>query len=884
MRYLSMRFNQTPIRRQQASHKSLRPCLESLQDRTLLTTFTVTNLLDSGEGSLRQAIVNANSESGPDVIRFENSLEGTIALTSGQLVITDDLTIDGPGSDDLAVSGEEASRVFAVIPEAVADALFTTPTLEIVESAPTVTIEGLTIENGLADDDLGLPVDSGFALGGGLYNLGGIVHLDDVAMIDNVASNAIAAGGALANEFGGTVTIEDSLFEGNLSEGLAIGAGGAIHSDLGTVADAPGATTIAPSLTIAESSFIENTARSLSGYFIGEETVFSGFAVGGAIINLAGSLDVNSSEFVANTIEGGPGSEGAFSGGTANGGAINSGNISPFGMAQSTLSVRRSTFLENSAISGPGVADGVAGGEASGGAITVINGGIAKLERNVFFGNLAIGESGEEDAPSGIGYGGAVAGVGGANLELRGNEFFGNQAGNTSVIESESAHPGRGGAIASFESVRGDFDTFPGAATISSSRDQFLLNTAYSLGGGIYNEGDLTVRGGRLYDNLADGLADVTVPFSLAVTAQGGAGGGGIANYGSLYVVSTKFVGNEAIGADDAVADGVFVELSSSFPGFALGGGLAHIEGFAEVRSSQFIANVAEAGDRGEGEFAAIAGGGAITNYATLILDRSLLAENLAIAGDDSTSPNHNGHALGGAINTGSLVPAFAPDDPGASLFVNNTRITNNWALGGNDNIVTDDPSTIPLADTPNHALGGGILVYQGTAEITGTKIRNNVAVGGAGGADVRGGFAVGGGAFFFNFLGGVEATVFGSQILRNTVIGAEGVDGLGGGIATGSLGAPFGAPGTLEIAGSLIAFNTAEGGNGADGLGGGIYNDVDTTLELFRTFVFGNMAIGGSGGVGIGGGIFNLGTIDLILSPIFVNMATTSDDDCFGC
>ncbi len=66
------------------------------------TTITVTNTNDSGPGSLRQALADANDG---DTINFDVSLKGqTIALTSGELVIDKSITITGPGSDQLAVS------------------------------------------------------------------------------------------------------------------------------------------------------------------------------------------------------------------------------------------------------------------------------------------------------------------------------------------------------------------------------------------------------------------------------------------------------------------------------------------------------------------------------------------------------------------------------------------------------------------------------------------------------------------------------------------------------------------------------------------------------------------------------------------------------------
>src|SRR5580704_19266869 len=78
------------------------------------SAFTVTNLADSGPGSLRQAILDANARPGPDAIDFAPGLRGTILLTSGALTITDSLAINGPGAGWLAVSGNHASRVFEI--------------------------------------------------------------------------------------------------------------------------------------------------------------------------------------------------------------------------------------------------------------------------------------------------------------------------------------------------------------------------------------------------------------------------------------------------------------------------------------------------------------------------------------------------------------------------------------------------------------------------------------------------------------------------------------------------------------------------------------------------------------------------------------------------
>jgi hypothetical protein len=69
----------------------------------LAATFTVTNTADSGAGSFRQALLDANAAVGPDTIAFNIPGAGvhTITLTSLLPLITSPVFIDGytqPGS------------------------------------------------------------------------------------------------------------------------------------------------------------------------------------------------------------------------------------------------------------------------------------------------------------------------------------------------------------------------------------------------------------------------------------------------------------------------------------------------------------------------------------------------------------------------------------------------------------------------------------------------------------------------------------------------------------------------------------------------------------------------------------------------------------------
>ncbi len=233
-------------------------------------TLTVTSLLDGGSGSLRAAILTANATPGPATIDFAPGLKGTIILSNGVLTITDDLTINGPGAKQLIVSGDGASRVFAIS-----------------GASTKVTINDLTITKGLVSEP------GGTALGAGLLNSGASVHLSKVVLSSNQATGQQAGGGAVAN-LGGTFTADHTDFLDNTATSADghVAFGGALYNDQGAVVS------------------LDHTAFS-------NDVVHGGNANGGAIGAAGGSqVTVGWSSFVGNTANGSA-DDGAFGGAIA---------------------------------------------------------------------------------------------------------------------------------------------------------------------------------------------------------------------------------------------------------------------------------------------------------------------------------------------------------------------------------------------------------------------------------------------------------------------------------------------------------------------------------------------------------------------------------------
>jgi hypothetical protein len=321
------------------------PRLESLEDRTVPSTLPVGNDFDSGPGSLRQAVLDANANPDADTIVFAKSVH-QITLTSGELAVTGDLTIQGPAANKLTVSGNHASRVFHV------------------SGGVTVTIAGLTIADGKA------------AAGGGILNeAGASLTVADCTLNNNEANDpGFAVGGAI-EDAQATLSITNCSFNHNrVSAGYA--AGGAIDIEQGS------------DTSISNCSFTQNEAvgsgvGGASGG--GAINVFGNFdntgaaktRIGGGIaIEFGSTLTLTDSTLSHNLALGGAGGSGA-PGGPGIGGGIDVGEdkVYPSTVVHSTAAVTNTTLSHNQALGGDG-GSGAAGGDGIGGGISVGSGAL----------------------------------------------------------------------------------------------------------------------------------------------------------------------------------------------------------------------------------------------------------------------------------------------------------------------------------------------------------------------------------------------------------------------------------------------------------------------------------------------------------------------------
>ncbi|MCC7510302.1 MAG: right-handed parallel beta-helix repeat-containing protein [Planctomycetes bacterium] len=226
-------------------------------------TFTVTSLTDSGAGTLRDAVTQANAAAGADDIVFATTinLPGTITLQTALPDITDDLTITGPASNDLILRRNTAAAAFRI---------FTIP-------AATVEISHLWMLDGRVAGTAGTSAEGGC-----------IRHAGNLVIRDCVIANCNAVG-----------------FDGGTTLNGEDGAGGAIFS--------------AGDLTLDGVAIVDCAATGGGTSFA---MALAGDGRGGAVIHTSGLMILRNSQLSDCTAQAGDSIGGGGIDGTAEGGAI----------------------------------------------------------------------------------------------------------------------------------------------------------------------------------------------------------------------------------------------------------------------------------------------------------------------------------------------------------------------------------------------------------------------------------------------------------------------------------------------------------------------------------------------------------------------------------
>ncbi len=327
-------------------------------------TFTVTNINDSGAGSLRQAILNANAAAGDDSIAFDSSFNIPRTITVGGTLMTitgsGALTINGPGINLLTVNGNNASRIFEV-------------SNLIPATLGTITFSNLTIANAFA-------VSSGDGTGAGIGINNGAFSPEAsfvAVVINNVLfknnSGGVNPGGGIGCSRMSSITVNNSVFTGNSANG-----GGAISTGTGIGQC---------SITVTNSSFYENQTNTSGAT---ATTITFGGNPGTAVYSITGSSFYNNGS--------GDGYYTALMQSTAINSTITNTTFAKNNnvgatvvLSLGTLTMTNVTIAKNTAAS-----DNVPGG------ISLVNAAILKMGNSILAGNTS--PSGENNIDAGGGF------------------------------------------------------------------------------------------------------------------------------------------------------------------------------------------------------------------------------------------------------------------------------------------------------------------------------------------------------------------------------------------------------------------------------------------------------------------------------------------------
>jgi hypothetical protein len=538
--------------------------LEVLEDRSVPSTFTVSNLLDSGAGSLRAAIGLAGNG---DTITFAPALHGTITLAS-ELTISNGIAINGPGAQKLSVSGGNASRIFDVSGSAGVSIAGLTLTEGRATTGGAILVEG-SASLSISDCALAGNEALGNAAGGGF---GGAIEDDSsvalavtnsifvankavaVGANDPIVSTAyvFAAGGAIDLSLAGTghATISNSLFADNEALGGSPGAsagGGALSNS-----SAVGAT-----LTVTGCTIVDNAATGAAG---GDGTTNFGSGQGGGI-NSIGALTVRNSIVADNLARGAPlasnvvPSQQVLSNTATAGGGIFCLDLASF-VVNAPVLIANTTVSGNQAVGGSGSAPAI--GEGGGIALVIVPSGL--VTDCTVAGNTARGGSGNAGVAGADGVSGGIDLAAGAVVTVS----------NTTVTRNQAIGSAGGAGAAGGDGIGGAINVGTGVLLFGPPDGSSLTLTDCTLAGNhaIGGAGGSGSNGG---DGLGGGLsvltscsANVSASNINANSARGGAAGvggtsgqgvgGGVYDQGAFtFDASTVIEGNHASTGNDDI-------------------------------------------------------------------------------------------------------------------------------------------------------------------------------------------------------------------------------------------------------------------------------------------------------------------------------------------
>jgi hypothetical protein len=457
--WLGKRQSITLRQRRRASpqtRSSFRPRLEALEDRWLPSQvgLTVTSLADSGAGTLRDAILQADAGKQSDKFTIGFAVTGTIGLQSPLPDLNNSIAIQGPGASSLTVE-PAAGYSFA-------SAIIT------VDELQTASLSGLTIANG---ND------------GGIENDGTLTVANCAVVNDSAAPQFGGLGGGISNF--GTLTVSASTLSGNSAL-----AGGGIFNN-GT-------------LTVSGSTLSGNSANDGGGIWneawltVSSSTLSGNSASdgGGGIADVGFSMTVSASTIAGNSASFGGGIEHNISDETVTGSTLSGNSAQVSGGAiwsfDGDVTVSGCTISGNSATYGGGISTnngGVIGGTF-----------VTAVRDSVLTGNSATD-------------GGAIYNANGLNtsLDVRGSTLSGNAASDSGGgIYNLGTATVQGSALSgNSAAIDGGGLYNLGAATVQQST--VSGNSAGSAGGGIYNaaSGTVTVKDSSVLNNRAPSGADI---------------------------------------------------------------------------------------------------------------------------------------------------------------------------------------------------------------------------------------------------------------------------------------------------------------------------------------------------------------------------------------